>query len=130
MARAHSGCEVWQQDFLKLELPEKYFDGVFANAALFHVPSQELPRVLLELHTTLKSGGVLFSSNPRGRNDAPLRHHRDRKYQLAIQKPQLKKLPESTRVIRVGAQAPPAAATASAPDPAASAAGPSYALRG
>ena len=26
MARAHSGCEVWQQDFLKLELPEKYFD--------------------------------------------------------------------------------------------------------
>ena len=34
MARAYSGCEVWQQDFLKLELPEKYFDGVFANAAL------------------------------------------------------------------------------------------------
>jgi len=69
MARAHSGCEVWQQDFLKLELPEKYFDGVFANAALFHVPSQELPRVLRELHTTLKRGGVLFSSNPRGRNE-------------------------------------------------------------
>jgi SAM-dependent methyltransferase len=69
MARAHSGCEVWQQDFLKLELPEKYFDGVFANAALFHVPSQELPRVLLELYTTLKPGGVLFSSNPRGRNE-------------------------------------------------------------
>ena len=69
MARAHSGCEVWQQDFLKLELPENYFDGVFANAALFHVPSQELPRVLLELYTTLKPGGVLFSSNPRGRNE-------------------------------------------------------------
>jgi SAM-dependent methyltransferase len=69
MARAHSGCEVWQQNFLKLELPEKYFDGVFANAALFHVPSQELPRVLLELHTTLKPGGVLFSSNPRGCNE-------------------------------------------------------------
>ena len=69
MARAHSGCEVWQQDFLKLELPEKYFDGVFANAALFHVPSQELLRVLLELYRTLKPGGVLFSSNPRGRNE-------------------------------------------------------------
>jgi SAM-dependent methyltransferase len=69
MARAHSGCEVWQQDFLELELPEKYFDGVFANAALFHVPSQELPRVLRELHATLKPGGVLFSSNPRGRNE-------------------------------------------------------------
>jgi SAM-dependent methyltransferase len=69
MARANSGCEVWQQNFLKLELPEKYFDGVFANAALFHVPSQELSRVLLELHSTLKPGGVLFSSNPRGRNE-------------------------------------------------------------
>jgi len=68
MARAHSGCEVWQQDFLQLELPENYFDGVFANAALFHVPRQELPRVLLELHATLKPGGVLFSSNPRGDN--------------------------------------------------------------
>ena len=68
MARAHSGCEVWRQDFLKLALPEKHFDGVFANAALFHVPRQELPRVLLELHATLKPGGVLFSSNPRGDN--------------------------------------------------------------
>ena len=38
MARAHSGCEVWQQDFLKLDLPDRHFDGVFANAALFHVP--------------------------------------------------------------------------------------------
>ena len=69
MARAYSGCEVWQQDFLKLNLPEKRFDGVFANAVLFHVPSQELPRVLRQLHATLKPGGVLFSSNPRGSNE-------------------------------------------------------------
>jgi SAM-dependent methyltransferase len=69
MARAHTGCEVWRQDFLKLDLPEAHFDGVFANAALFHVPSQELPRVLLELHATLKPGGVLLSSNPRGHNE-------------------------------------------------------------
>ena len=69
MARAHSGCEVWQQDFLKLSLPAGRFDGVFANAALFHVPTQELPRVLLELRAALKPGGVLFSSNPRGSNE-------------------------------------------------------------
>lgn len=68
MARAHSGCEVWHQDFLHLDLPAGRFDGVFANAALFHVPGQELPRVLRQLHTTLKPGGVLFSSNPRGEN--------------------------------------------------------------
>ena len=69
MARAHGGGEVWQQDFLKLDLPDKHFDGVFANAALFHVPSQELPRVLRELHATLKPRGALFSSNPHGHNE-------------------------------------------------------------
>jgi SAM-dependent methyltransferase len=69
MARAYSGCEVWQQDFLKLDLPDNHFDGVFANASLFHVPSQELPRVLLELRACLKPRGVLFSSNPHGHNE-------------------------------------------------------------
>ncbi|MDA8258973.1 MAG: class I SAM-dependent methyltransferase [Betaproteobacteria bacterium] len=68
MARTHSGCDVWQQDFLNLDLPALRFDGVFANASLFHVPRQELPRVLRQLHATLKPGGVLFSSNPRGDN--------------------------------------------------------------
>ncbi|MFS2126520.1 class I SAM-dependent methyltransferase [Pseudomonas sp. Pseusp97] len=68
MAREASGCEVWQQDFLDLDLPTARFDGVYANASLFHIPRSELPRVLRQLHTTLKPGGVLFSSNPRGDN--------------------------------------------------------------
>ena len=69
MARAYSGCEVLEQDFLALDLPAARFDGVFANASLFHVPTAELPRVLGELRATLKPGGVLFSSNPRGANE-------------------------------------------------------------
>lgn len=69
MAREYSGCEVLRQDFLSLELPGARFDGVFANASLFHVPGRELPRVLRELHASLKPGGVLFSSNPRGTNE-------------------------------------------------------------
>jgi SAM-dependent methyltransferase len=69
LARRYSGCEVWLQDFLKLQLPPEYFDGIFANASLFHVPGQELPRVLKELWATLKPQGVLFSSNPRGNNE-------------------------------------------------------------
>lgn len=68
MARQDSGCEVWQQDFLKLDLPDERFDGIFANAVLFHIPVQELPRVLKQLRATLKPDGVLFSSNPRGEN--------------------------------------------------------------
>ncbi|HEX7560344.1 MAG TPA: class I SAM-dependent methyltransferase [Usitatibacter sp.] len=69
MARAATGCEVWEQDFLALDLPAARFDGIFANASLFHVPRQELPRVLRELHGALKDEGVLFSSNPRGANE-------------------------------------------------------------
>ncbi|HUQ29276.1 MAG TPA: class I SAM-dependent methyltransferase [Usitatibacter sp.] len=69
MAREHSGCEVWEQDFLALRLPAEQFDGLFANASLFHVPRQELPRVLRELHACLKPEGVLFASNPRGNNE-------------------------------------------------------------
>jgi len=69
MAREYSACEVLAQDFLALELPAARFDGVFANASLFHVPGRELPRVLRELHAALKPGGVLFSSNPRGANE-------------------------------------------------------------
>lgn len=69
MARKHSGCEVWEQDFLALKLPHGRFDGIFANASLFHVPRLALPRVLRELHATLKHDGVLFTSNPRGNNE-------------------------------------------------------------
>lgn len=69
MARAYSGCEVWHQDFIHLDLPEAMFDGIFANAVLFHVPRPDLPGVLSMLHKTLKPGGVLFSSNPRGHNE-------------------------------------------------------------
>lgn len=69
MARRHSGCQVWEQDFLSLNLPAAYFDGIFANAVLFHVPSSDIVRVVRELHATLKPRGVLFSSNPHGQNE-------------------------------------------------------------
>ncbi|MBI3445911.1 MAG: class I SAM-dependent methyltransferase [Magnetospirillum sp.] len=66
MARAHSGCEVWHQSFLSLDLPGRFFDGIFANASLFHVPGGELPRILGQLRAALKPEGILFASNPHG----------------------------------------------------------------
>ncbi|MRV74031.1 methyltransferase domain-containing protein [Duganella sp. FT92W] len=68
MAHEYSGCDVLHQDFVDLQLPEGAFDGIFANASLFHVPTAVLPDVLLRLQAALKPGGVLFSSNPRGNN--------------------------------------------------------------
>lgn len=69
MARAWSGCEVWQQDVLALELPAARFDGIFANASLFHVPRAALARVLGALRDALRPDGVLFASNPHGNDD-------------------------------------------------------------
>lgn len=68
MARADSGCEVLHQNFLELDLPNESFDGIFANAVLFHLPSQEITSVLSRLREALRPNGVLFSSNPRGEN--------------------------------------------------------------
>jgi SAM-dependent methyltransferase len=74
MAR-DQGFELWEQHFLKLELPSNQFDGIFANASLFHVPSQELPRVLADGtaqiarqdHALLQPNGS--SPAPRRSND-------------------------------------------------------------
>ncbi|MCD2452686.1 class I SAM-dependent methyltransferase [Methylicorpusculum oleiharenae] len=69
MARRYSGCEILHQKFLDLELSIYRFDGIFANASLFHVPSKELPHVLDKLHAALRPGGILFLSNPRGNDE-------------------------------------------------------------
>ena len=66
MARQMTGCPVLEQSFNDLDLAENSFDGVFANASMFHVPSNNLLKVLRDLHRTLRSGGILFTSNPRG----------------------------------------------------------------
>ena len=66
MALEQSGCKILNQNFLNLDLKEKSYDGIFANASLFHIPRFELPRVLNELHCALRKSGILFSSNPRG----------------------------------------------------------------
>ena len=66
MARRLTPCPILHQDFLHLELPRGHFDGIFANASLFHVPRAALPGVLTILAEALKPRGVLFSSNPRG----------------------------------------------------------------
>jgi SAM-dependent methyltransferase len=69
MARQYSGCAVLHQKFLDLTLPNSSFDGVFANASLFHVPGRDLPKVLSQIHTTLRPNGILFMSNPRGEGE-------------------------------------------------------------
>ena len=63
-----SGCVVYHMDFIQLALTQVEYDGIFANASLFHIPKQEIKRVMMELYDSLKERGVLFCSNPRGNN--------------------------------------------------------------
>jgi SAM-dependent methyltransferase len=69
MARQYTGCQILHQRFLSLALQPQAFDGIFANASLFHVPGRELPKVLKELHNALRPAGILFSSDPRGNDE-------------------------------------------------------------
>ncbi|MDB9786481.1 class I SAM-dependent methyltransferase [Bacteriovoracaceae bacterium] len=66
MAREYSGCEVLFQDFIDLDLNKSSYDGIFANASLFHVPKVLLTEVVKKLNHSLRKDGILFSSNPKG----------------------------------------------------------------
>ena len=65
-AQQASGCEVWQQSFLSLGLPPETFDGIFANAALIHVPRADMVRVLKDLWRSLVPDGAIMMSMVRG----------------------------------------------------------------
>jgi SAM-dependent methyltransferase len=69
MARDTTGCEVWQQNFLDLDLPDQHFDGIFANASLIHVPEAEMLRVLQELGRSLVDHGAILMSLARGEGE-------------------------------------------------------------
>jgi SAM-dependent methyltransferase len=66
MAQQASGCEVWQQSFLSLDLPPETFDGIFANASLIHVPRTQMVRVLKDLWRSLVPAGAIVMSMVRG----------------------------------------------------------------
>ena len=76
MASEHAGVEVLHQDMTALSLGARRFEGVFANASLFHVPTVALPTLLAELHRALVPRGVLFMSNPRGDEEEGFRGDR------------------------------------------------------
>eukprot|EP00747_Dinoflagellata_sp_TGD_P108420 gnl/TRDRNA2_/TRDRNA2_170406_c0_seq1.p1 gnl/TRDRNA2_/TRDRNA2_170406_c0~~gnl/TRDRNA2_/TRDRNA2_170406_c0_seq1.p1 ORF type:complete len:353 (+),score=62.46 gnl/TRDRNA2_/TRDRNA2_170406_c0_seq1:125-1183(+) len=66
VANLEPSIEVWQANLCDMVLPPARFDGVFANAVLFHVPSECLDAALAEIFATLRPGGVFFSSNAHG----------------------------------------------------------------
>jgi len=69
MAQQYSNCPTLHQNFSNIDLSAYQFNGVFANASLFHVPKIKLPNVLRKIHDSLSPDGILFMSNPRGNGE-------------------------------------------------------------
>ena len=66
MARAHSGCTVLEQNFLELTLPASDLMACSPTRRCFMCPARRCLACCWSCTATLKPGGVLFSSNPRG----------------------------------------------------------------
>jgi SAM-dependent methyltransferase len=69
MAQQYSGCPTLHQNFSGIDLADYQFNGVFANASLFHVPKAKLADVLKTIYASLAPNGILFMSNPRGQGE-------------------------------------------------------------
>ena len=54
------------QNLLDLEAARGAYDGVYANAVLFHLPRAALPALLRKVFAALRPGGVFFASNAHG----------------------------------------------------------------
>jgi hypothetical protein len=63
----HSGCEVWEQDFLSLICPRPFSTASLPMPRCSMCRVRELPRVLRQIAREPQAGGVLFSSNPARR---------------------------------------------------------------
>lgn len=59
-------------DLEHLKFKPRRFDGVWANASLHHIPKKRLYRVLKQIHTILKPGGVFFAKVKYGKKEGIL----------------------------------------------------------
>ncbi len=56
-------------DFRKINVPDEYYDGIWACASLLNIPQKEMPTVLQEFSRVLKSGGIIFISLKEGEGE-------------------------------------------------------------
>ncbi|HSX31519.1 MAG TPA: class I SAM-dependent methyltransferase [Candidatus Saccharimonadales bacterium] len=54
----HLGFESHLADFTELAFPKESFDGIWAYTSLIHIPKEEMAKVVQELRTLLKPGGI------------------------------------------------------------------------
>ncbi len=70
IARAQSGCRVWQADLMLLSLPKENYDGVWAHGVLSHLPAPGCQRAMASFFAAMKPGGTLFVSIAEGEGNS------------------------------------------------------------
>ena len=60
----HSDTADIKQDIMKLDLPERCADEIFASHVIEHIPQHRAPKVLEKWLATLKDGGMLVMETP------------------------------------------------------------------
>ena len=58
-AQKHSGVTAWQATFDQFNAQDTY-DGIWASFSLLHAAREDIPTFLQNIHTAIKSGGVLY----------------------------------------------------------------------
>ncbi len=62
-----SGVRFIKMDMRRLEFPEDYFDGIWANAVLLHLKKKDIPKTLKEFYRVLRPDGKLHIRVKKGR---------------------------------------------------------------
>ncbi len=64
-----SKAEFFKMDMRKLNFEDETFDGIWATAALLHVPKNDISKALREIIRVLKKGGILFIGTIEGEGE-------------------------------------------------------------
>lgn len=64
--RLHPEIDTKLMDFRKMDFEDKTFDGIWANAALVHVPRSELEPTLKEISRVIKPKGIMLITLKKG----------------------------------------------------------------
>ena len=70
-------------DMRQLDFDSQYFDGVWACAALLHLPKKEIPAVISEVSRVLRMGGIFYIGVKEGDGE---RFVKDNRYEGDITK--------------------------------------------
>ncbi len=65
-ARKVTGARLCQMEMRRLAFASQIFAGVWCNAALLHLPRNEVPKALANIHRVLAPGGHFFMSLQKG----------------------------------------------------------------